>query len=94
VNRPPLAGFIVSSLGRDNLPNARTKEGFNLQAFKLMEKAGYNFQNETTLGKVVEAKPHSLNKTQRKIQEQGDSIGASKVGLGLCHYSQSEFQDD
>ena len=48
-----------------------------------MEKAGYDFQNPTTLRKVVEAKPHGLNETQRKIQEQGGSIGVSKVGLGF-----------
>jgi len=71
LNRPPLFGFVVSSTGSDNLPNARTKEGFNLNAYKLMEKVSYDFQNLTTLGRVVEAKPHSLNETQRKIQEQG-----------------------
>jgi len=48
-----------------------------------MEKADYDFQNPTTLGKVVEARPHGLNETQRKIQEQGGSIGVSKVGLGF-----------
>jgi len=35
-----------------------------------MEKVGYDFQSPTTLGKIVEAKPHGLNETQRKIQEQ------------------------
>jgi len=69
VSRPPLAGFVVSSSGSDNLPNAGTEEGFDKNAYKLMEKAGYDFQNLPTLGKVVEAKPHGLNETQRKIQE-------------------------
>jgi len=63
------------------LPNARTKEGFDPNAYKLMEKVGYDFQNPTTLRKVVEAKPHGLNETQRKIQEQGGSVGVSKVEL-------------
>jgi len=83
VSRPPLAGFVISSSGSDNLPNARTKDGFDPNAYKLMEKAGYDFQNPTTLGRVVEAKPHGLNETQRKIQEQGGSVGVSKVGLGF-----------
>jgi len=48
-----------------------------------MEKAGYDFQNPTTLGKVVEAKRHGLNETQRKIQEEGGSASVSKVGLGF-----------
>jgi len=63
VSRPPLVGFVVSSSGSDNLPNARTKKGFHPNVYKLMEKAGYDFQNPTTLGNVVEAKPHSLNET-------------------------------
>ena len=83
MSRPPLAGFIVSSLGSDNLLNTRTKEEFHTNAYKLMEKAGYDFQNPTTLGKVVEAKAHGLNETHRKIQEQGGSVGVSKVGLGF-----------
>jgi len=83
LSRPPLAGFFVSSSGSDNLPNARTKEGFDPNVYKLMEKACYDFQNPTTLGNVVEAKPHGLNETQRKIQEQGSSVGVSKVGLGF-----------
>ena len=67
VSRPPIAGFVVSSSGSDKLSDARTKEGFDPNAYKLMEKAGYDFQNPTTLGKVVEAKPQGLNETQRKI---------------------------
>jgi len=65
------------------LSNTQAKEGFNPNAYKLMEKAGYDFQNPTTLGKVLEAKPHGLNETQRKIQEQGGFVGISKVGLSL-----------
>jgi len=65
------------------MTNARTKEGFGPNAYKPMEKAGYDFQNPTTLGKVVEAKAHGLNETQRKIQEQAGSVGTSKVRLGF-----------
>jgi len=31
---PTLAGFVVSSSGSDNLPNAQTKEGFDPNAYK------------------------------------------------------------
>jgi len=41
----------------------------NPSTYKLMEKAGYDFENPTTLGKVVEANSHGLNVIQRKIQE-------------------------
>ena len=49
VSRHPLAGFVASSSGSDNLPNAWTKEGFDPNAYKLMEKAGYDFQKANYL---------------------------------------------
>jgi len=63
VSRPPFTGFVVSSSGSNNLLHARTKEGFEPNAYKLMENASYNFQNPATLRKVVEGKPHGLNET-------------------------------
>ena len=83
VSRPPLSGFVVSSEEGDDLPSARTREGFDPNAYKLMEKAGYDFQNPAALGKVVKAKPHGLTETQWKIQKQGGSVAVSKVGLGF-----------
>ena len=67
MSRLPLFGFVVSSTGSDYLPNACTKERFDSDEYKLMEKPGYDFQNLTILGKVVKAKPYGLNETQRKI---------------------------
>jgi len=64
------------------LPHARTKEGFDPNAYKLMERAGYDFQNPATLGKVIKVKPHGLNETQKVIHDQGGSVGVSKVELG------------
>ena len=46
LSRPPFAGFVVSSSGSDNLQNAQTKEGFDPNAYKLMEKASYDFQTQ------------------------------------------------
>ena len=63
VNRPPIPGFVISSKDSNDLPSVWTKEGFDPNAYKLMEKAGYDFQNPATLGKVVEVKPHGLNET-------------------------------
>jgi len=50
------------------LSSARTKERFDPNAYKLMERAGYDFQNPATSGMIVEAKLYGLTKTQRKIQ--------------------------
>ena len=58
------------------------KEGFNLNAYKLMEKAGYDFNNPVALGKLVEVETCGLNKTQKKIQEQGGLVEVPKVDLG------------
>ena len=61
----------------------QTKEEFHPNTYKLIEKASYDFQNPAALGKVVEVQPHGLNETQTNIQEQGGSVGISKVGLGF-----------
>jgi len=43
VSRLPIPVFIVSSKDSDDLPSMRTKEGFDPNTYKLMEKAGYDF---------------------------------------------------
>ena len=48
--------------------NARTKEGFDPNAYKLMEKAAYDFNNPFLLGKVVELETYSLNKIQKRVK--------------------------
>ena len=70
----------------NDLPHTRTKEGFDPNAYKLMERAGYDFQNPATLGKVIEVKAHGLNETQKVIQEQGGSVGVYKVGFGYMPF--------
>ena len=82
VSRPSILGFVVSSKAGDDLPSVRTKEGFDPNVYRLMERAGYDFQNPATLGKLVEGKPYGHTETQGKIQEQAGSVGVSKVGLG------------
>ena len=84
VNRPPLAGFVSCSKtlldGEENLPNARTKKGCNPNVYKLIEKAGYDFNNPIALGKIVEVETYDLNETQKKIQKQGGQLEVLKVG--------------
>jgi len=47
-----------------------------------MQKAAYDFNNPVALGKVVGVETYGLNKTQKKIQEQGGLVEVPKVGLG------------
>jgi len=61
VTQPPILGFVISSKDSDDLPSVQTKEGFDPNAYKLMEKASYDFQNPATLGNVVKVKPYGLN---------------------------------
>jgi len=65
-----LSGFIASSKGsveeEGDLPRVRTYEGFDPNAYKLMMRSGYDFNNQASLEHVVEAKPHGINETQKK----------------------------
>ena len=63
LSRPPLSGFAISSTKGDDLLSAQTKEGFDPNAYELIERVGYDFQNPATLRKVVEVKLHSLTET-------------------------------
>ena len=63
------------------MPNAQRKEGFHLNAYKLMKKAGYDFNNLHVLGKIMVVETYNLNKMQKTIKKQGGLIEISKVGL-------------
>ena len=83
---PHLFGFVSGSniLFREeqDFPKERTNEGFDPTAYKLMEKAGYDFNNPFLLGKLVEPETYDLNKTQKTIQRKRGLVEVSKVGLG------------
>ena len=59
------------------------KEKFDPNAYKLLAKSGYDFENPTPMGKVIDAKPHGLNDTQKKLLEYGDGFQESKTGVGF-----------
>ena len=48
MSRPPLFAFDISSKEGDNLPNARTKEGFDPNVYKFMENTGYECKKPAT----------------------------------------------
>jgi len=48
---------------------APTSDGFDSNAYKMMEKFGYNFSKPPSLGHVIEAKPYGPNNTQKGYRD-------------------------
>ncbi|KAL9224978.1 hypothetical protein vseg_000952 [Gypsophila vaccaria] len=79
IMRPPLAEFTPSS----NQTSHEQQNGvFDPNAYKLLEKAGYDFENSIHLGSVIQAEPYGLNEEQKKIFKQEQNYTAAKVGIG------------
>ncbi|KAL0010868.1 hypothetical protein SO802_005976 [Lithocarpus litseifolius] len=73
----PFQGPIVE---HETLPTKRTKEGFDPNAYRLMEKAGYNHEKPNGLGKpILEASGKEGQKTMKAKDVRGTS---SKAGVG------------
>ena len=72
VSRPSPLEFVSCSKilldGDENLPNARTKEGFDPNAYKLMEKVGYDFNNPVALGRQWRWKPMASTKRKGRFK--------------------------
>jgi len=68
----PLPGSIASLNGllqeEGGQLRARISDGFDLNAYKLMKKSGFDFSIPPLLGSVIEARPYGLNDTQKMIQ--------------------------
>ncbi|XP_059281291.1 uncharacterized protein LOC132034986 [Lycium ferocissimum] len=79
-------GFVKSSNSHESLPEKRTDEGFDPNAYKLLAKAGYNPNEPSKLGKLppeaVGKGNHGLNPTQRMMIEKGYAVKQSREGLG------------
>jgi len=71
----PLPCFVTSFRGllqeESGLPKVHTSDGFDSNAYKLMNKFGYEFSKPPPLGNVIEARPYELNSTQKMIQKTG-----------------------
>lgn len=83
----PLNGFMRSSqslIKHGILLSERTKEWFDLKAYRLLAKAGYDFskQGGKLIPKVIGEKVHGLSKTQRRMQLERHEIPIPKIGLG------------
>ncbi|KAK9756753.1 hypothetical protein RND81_01G118700 [Saponaria officinalis] len=59
-SKPSLQRFVAAS---ENEGEASTKGRFDPNAYKLLSKSGYDFENPIPMGKVIEAAPYGLNQT-------------------------------
>ncbi|KAL0386543.1 UNVERIFIED_CONTAM: hypothetical protein Slati_4544500 [Sesamum latifolium] len=88
-SKPPLKGFVPSTQEEEGGHEALVidENGFDLKAFKLLIKAGYNLKKKLSLGKLppesTGKKFHGLNATQIMLKEKGHAIQDSQVGLGF-----------
>ncbi|KAI5317506.1 hypothetical protein L3X38_037213 [Prunus dulcis] len=90
VSKSSVPGFVrplQDATRREYLPVKRTKEGFDPNAYKLMSKAGYDFGLSSSLGElnpdITGERTHNLSETQKKLKEQGYTIGSARTGLGF-----------
>jgi len=86
ITATPLLGIIASSRGlfqkEGGLPKARTSDGFDPNAYKLIKRSGYHFSKPPLLGSVIEVRPYGLNDTQKMIQKQDGGLVTPRIGLG------------
>ncbi|KAA0054169.1 uncharacterized protein E6C27_scaffold131G00980 [Cucumis melo var. makuwa] len=73
---------IKIDLTEASLPQRRTKDGFDPKAYKLMEKAGYEFTTHTEFKSLKIHEQPKLSSTQKKLLREGHAIPMSRKGLG------------
>ena len=66
-----LLGLVGSFKGllqeESDLPKVCITDGFDLNAYKLMEKSGYDFSKPPFPGHIIKSKPYGLNEMQEMI---------------------------
>jgi len=52
---------------KSNLPMVPTSDGFDLDAYNLMEDSGYDFSKLSSLGYAIDKKPYGSNGVQKMV---------------------------
>ncbi|KAM2312472.1 hypothetical protein ACFXTH_022872 [Malus domestica] len=69
------------------LPTKRTEEGFDLNTYKLMSKAEYDFASssnpEKKVSNTINNKERDLTETQKKLKKHSYGVDNNKAGLGF-----------
>ncbi|XP_074293322.1 uncharacterized protein LOC141620315 [Silene latifolia] len=85
-SKQPLPGFTKGLMKEDQAPAEESTKGrFDPNTYKLMSKSGYDFENPTPLGQVIEVTPYGLNQTQKKLHQQGNKLEVVRAGIGFSH---------
>lgn len=70
---------------------AKNEEGLDLNAYRLLAKAGYDSKDFTGLGTMlIEAtgeKVHGLNFNEKMLKKKGYTTETSKVGIGYSPHT-------
>jgi len=73
MTKAPLFGVATSSKGllqkTSDLSMVRTSDGFDLEAYKLVEESGYDFSKSPPLGNVIDAKPYGPKDMQKMVRK-------------------------
>ncbi|TYJ99655.1 uncharacterized protein E5676_scaffold562G00360 [Cucumis melo var. makuwa] len=72
---------IKIDLTEASLPQGQTKDGFNLKAYKLMAKVGYDFIAHTEFKSLKVHEQPELSSIQKKLLREGHVIPVSRKGL-------------
>jgi len=71
MTKAPLPDVVTSSKGllqeKNNLPVVHTSDGFDPNAYKLMQKSRYDISKSPSLLHVIKAKPHGPNDMHKMI---------------------------
>ena len=84
MTKAPFLSVATSSKGllqeETNMPTVHTSNGFDSDAYKLMDELGYNFSKLPSLGHIIDAKPYGSNDVRKIVQNQGEGIMTPRIG--------------
>ena len=72
MTKAPFLGVPTSFKGflyeESNLPTVHTSDGFDSDAYKLMDESRYNFSKPPSPRHIIDAKPYGPNDTQKMVE--------------------------
>jgi len=86
MTKTPFSSVATSSKGllqeESNLSMVHTSDGFDQDAYKLMEESGYDFSKLSSPGYVIDVKSYGPNGAENMVQKQDDKTMTPRIGLG------------